>query len=106
MDRAADAAAASELLRDSAFAADFARRPRAAFADDRALFREANFAAFAFKRIDLVAFAGRFVAFLVAFFVAFLRAFLRFAMTEYSNWNLGTGARCPVTANIGAGAAE
>jgi hypothetical protein len=79
VDRDAEADDATEVLRASTFAAGFDLRPDVDFARRREPFRDANFAAFAFKRRDLRAAGDRFAAFLIILdlcfaFVAMSRA--------------------------------
>jgi hypothetical protein len=62
---------ATEVLRDSTFGGRFAPRPVVDFPEERAPFLDDNFAAFAFKRMDLPLAVARFTAFLVAFAFAF-----------------------------------
>jgi hypothetical protein len=65
------AAGATEVLRDSTFCGPLAPRPVVDFVEERAPFLEDNFAAFAFKRIDLPLAGARFTAFFVTFALGF-----------------------------------
>jgi len=79
VDRAAAAASAVEVLRASTFLLRLACRPAADLARELEPRREASFARFAFKRMDLGTESARFAAFLTAllFCFAFLAITLR-----------------------------
>jgi len=65
------AAGATDVLRDSTFCGRFGPRSAVDFPEERAPFLDDNFAAFAFKRMDLPLADARFTAFFVAFAFGF-----------------------------------